>query len=220
MQLIIQDGWMWLCITLVIMLITLLIMNIQGRSFYTKDVVIRKFSIMDLELPASAQELVNIVKGIFLLPVAQSKKAVNALKGQLYVDFIFMAAAYISIFILCSIVSGKMTYLGHSVFMVLAWLQLIAWLCDIIENIYLLKKLTPAIVASKPAVHKAYQILEILKWGIAMTGTVCSVSGLIYFWIVGHYMYSSLFFLVIIISELILFIIANKIFERKETISS
>ncbi|MEO6672598.1 MAG: hypothetical protein ABIN93_04150 [Ginsengibacter sp.] len=215
MEIQIVNNWMWLCIAFGVMLLTVLIKSFQSRYFYTHDVVERKFSTMDLELPSSAQELVNIIKGIFLLPVDKSQKTLKALKGQLYVDFIFMPAAYGSVFLVCMIVAGKMSHLGNYVFSVLGWLQIVAWLCDIIENIYLLNKIDPGVVPSQPAIHKAWQVLEITKWGIVMTGTVCAVFGLIYFWLVGHYSYSSLCYLLIIIGEIVFFIIADKMLSKK-----
>jgi hypothetical protein len=112
------------------------------------------------------------------------------------------------------IVSTKMSHMGHKFFLGLAWAQLIAWLCDIIENIYLLYKLKPAVNPSKPMVHRMYQILEILKWGISLTGAVCSVFGLLYFWLLGDYLYFSLHYLLILIAEVLLFIIAGKIFHE------
>lgn len=215
MEVLIQDGWMWFCITFGLMLVIVLIMHQQSRSFYTKDVVVRKFGILDLELPASAQELVNVIKGIFLLPADQSQKTVKALKRHLYMDFIFMPAAYGSIFLLCYMAAEKMSNLGHPVFLTLAWLQIIAWLCNIIENIYLLKKLNPGVTRSKPAIHSAYQAIEIIKWSLALTGLVCSVFGFFYFWLVGKYPYISLHYLVIIIAEVLLFIIGGKLFYEK-----
>lgn len=215
MEILIQYGWVWFCITFGVSLFIMLIMHQQSRFFYTNDVVIRKFSIIDLELPVSSRELVTIIKGIFLLPPNQSQKSLQALRGQLYLDFIFMPAAYRSIFLLCYLASGKMDKLGHNVFLILAWLQIIAWICDIAANIYLIKKLDPNIVPSKPAVHKAFQAMEITKLAISLTAAICAVFGFFYFWIVGKYLYVSLHYLVIIIAEILLFIIGGKLLYEK-----
>lgn len=215
MEAILQNGWTLFCVSFGIMLVVLLIKHQQSRSFYTQDVVLRKFSIMDLELPASAQELANLVRGIFNLPVDQSQKTIKALKGHLYIDFIYMPATYGSIFLLCYIAAAKMSNLGHPLFVSLAWLQIIAWLCDITENIYLFKKINPSVVPSTPAVHKTYQAIEITKFGIALTGAVCSVFVFLYFWLVGKYHYISLHYLVIIIAEILLFVVAGKLLYEK-----
>jgi hypothetical protein len=216
MSLYINFDWIYFCIAFGAMLLISFIMSLQSTNFYTMYVVIRKFSIIDLEFPASALELVTFIKGIFLLPVELSKKSLRALRGQLYLDFLFMPAVYGSIFLLCMKVSLKMTSFGHGLFAILAWLQLIPLLCDVIENIYLLNKIRPEPVISKPAVHKAYQILEIFKWGIALTGAVCSIAAIFYFWLVGRYSYHSIHYLLIMSAELIIFFILKKVTAKSE----
>jgi hypothetical protein len=210
MSFLITHGWIWFCITFSVMLTTVFIMNLQSRKFYTQDVILRKFSIIDLEFPASAQELVNIIKGIYALPGGQSQRTLRSLRGQLYVDFLFMPAAYIGIFILCMQVSSKMSHFGHYVFAVLGWLQAIPWICDIIENIYLLNKIRPEPMISTPSAHKAFERLEVLKWGIPLLGTVCSFSALFYFWLTGLYSPDSLPYILIIVGEIIIFMIARQ----------
>src|SRR4051812_35317006 len=118
-------NWPMFCIAFGAMLLLTFIMGLLGRHFYTQDVVIKKFSIMDLEMPATPLELVNLIKGLYKLPGDRSKKSIDSLKGQLYIDFLFMPFAYGSIFILCMLVSAKMDLAaGKYVFMILAWLQL------------------------------------------------------------------------------------------------
>jgi len=209
-------DWGVFCIMFGTMLLIGFIMNLRSAYLYTLDVIVRKFSIMDLEFPATPQELVIFIRGIFRLPPELSKKSLNSLKNQLYLDFLFMPAAYGTIFILCMKVSMKMTSFGHSLFAVLAWLQLISWICNIIENIYLLKKISPEPVASTEAVHKAYLILELCKWGIPLISIVCGVAGIFYFWLIGNYSYNSLQYLVTIVSEVALFSIAKKIAAKTD----
>ena len=167
------------------MLFLHLIMGLQSNNFFTRHVVVRKFSILDLEFPPSAVEMVNFIKDIFSLPAAQAKKTSIALRRQLLLDFLFMPAFYGSIFILSMKVSMKMTYFGHKFFAVLAWIQIIAWLCDIIENIYLLNKIHPEPIVSNIAIFKSYEALEVLKWGIPLLTFVCSIAAISYFWLVG-----------------------------------
>lgn len=183
--------------------------------FYTKDVVLRKFSIMDIEFASSPQEMLNIIKGMYALSPEQSKKAVGALRSQLYVDFLFMPATYVGIYVLCMEVSAKMHYAGKDIFLVLAWLQAIAWLCDIIENIYLLNKIKRNPVLSTPSVHRLYLCLEALKWGMALVGFVCAFAAVFYFWTSGNYSYHSLKYLLIIVAEIALFLTAVKIASRR-----
>src|SRR3954468_22953042 len=92
-------------------------------QFFTKDVVVRRFSIMELQVPATATELVNIVSGLYLLPPAQSVKAIRALKAHLKLDFLLMPLAYGSIFLLNWKVAHKMEHpLGYYVFIAFAFL--------------------------------------------------------------------------------------------------
>jgi hypothetical protein len=212
----INIDWNYFCIFFGAMLLISFIMSFQSTNFYTMHVVIRKFNIIDLEFPANARELVTLIRGIFLLPAKLSRKSLHALRKQLYLDFLFMPALYGSIFILCMKVSSKMSSFGHGLFAVLAWAQCIAWLCDIIEDIYLLKKIRPRTKVSKPAVHMAYMALEICKWGIALTASVCSIAAMFYFWLVGRYSGHSIPYLLIVAAEIIVFLIAKKITSKSE----
>jgi hypothetical protein len=212
----INIDWIYFCIFFGAMLLICFIMSFQSTNFYTMHMVVKKFNIIDLEFPATALELVTLIKGIFLLPVELSKKSLHALRQQLYLDFLFMPALYGSIFLLCMKVSLKMSSFGHRLFAILAWLQCIAWLCDIIENIYLLNKIQPQPKQSKPAVHVAYLVLEICKWGIALTASVCSIAAMFYFWLVGRYSDHSIQYLLIIAAEIIVIFIAKKITTKSE----
>jgi hypothetical protein len=68
-------DWIYFCIVFGTMLFISFIMNLQSASLYTMHVVMRRFTIIDLEFPASAGELVAVIKGIFLLPPELSKKS-------------------------------------------------------------------------------------------------------------------------------------------------
>lgn len=201
METLINDAWGWLCISMGLLLITVFIMMRQSRQFYTMDVVMRRFSILDLEFPGSPNEIPTIIKGVYALPVVQQAKTLAALRGQLWVDFLFMPAAYGSIFLVCIKVAEKMNPAGTSLFTWLAWLQLLPWLCDIAENIYLLRKTGPNVPASTKTIHKAYQWLEITKWGISSIGMVCGLSALLFFWVTGDFDSASLHYLLILVAE-------------------
>lgn len=206
----IHFNWMHFSIASGAVLILTFIMSRQARNFYTNFITIRKFSILDLQFPASALELTTYIKGIFLLPANSAAKVLRSLKSQLYTDFLFMIAAYGAVFILCMKVSMKMTSFGQGLFAVLAWIQILPFIFDVIENIYLLRKIKPEPAISKPSVHRTMGILVFSKWIIVLTATVCSVSAICYFWLVGRFTYNSLEYLVLIISELALFLIVKK----------
>lgn len=67
-------SWTLFCIAFGLMLLLTLIMGTQSLQFYTKEVVVKRFSIMELKLPATPKELVNLIKGLYGLPEPQSKK--------------------------------------------------------------------------------------------------------------------------------------------------
>ena len=201
----ISNNGILFCVIFGAMMLTTFIMNLLGKNLYTLHVFVRKFSILDLQFPASALELATYIRGIFLLPKSLSSKSLRALKGQLYVDFLFMPFAYGSIFLLCILLSHKMNYVGNYIFTILAWLQIIPFLCDIAENIYLLKKIHPDVKASKPSIHKIYQLIVKTKWSIAIIAIVFCISALCYFWLTGNFSNSSLpYFLVILIILLVM----------------
>ena len=213
------DYWTLLCITFGLMLLFTFIMSILSLRFYTHDVVDKKFNIMDLELAATAMELQNLIKGLYKLPQPKSNKAIWALRGHLYIDFLLMPCAYGSIFILCSLVSTKMqSDIGRNIFLALAWLQLISWIFDIIENIFLLWKINPNPVSKTDlarkkhldSVHKAFLIMVFLKWGIALTALICAIATISYFWLAGFYSLHTLSYLLIIIGETLLFLFFYK----------
>lgn len=216
MPLYIEFTWVHFCIAFGVMLFLHLIMSRQSNNFFTKHVVVRRFSILDLEFPPSATDMANFIKDIFILPAAQAKKTLNALRNQLLLDFLFMPTFYGSIFILSMKVSLKMVYFGHKFFAVLAWIQFIAWLCDIIENIYLLNIIHPDPTVSNVTVFKSYEVLEALKWGIPLLASVCSVAAISYFWLVGLYSYDSLVYLVIIAIEISIYFAAKKVTTKSE----
>lgn len=209
------DAWYWLCISMAIFLLTAFIMRRQSRYFYTMDVVPRQFSITDLQLPSCQKELVNLIKGIYTMPAANRQQTLRALRGQLWVDFLFMPAAYGSIFLVCMKVASKMNPAGTLLFAILAWLQLLCWLCDIIENIYLLQKIGPNVSESTKTVHRAYQFLEIFKWGFSLLATVCGLSALLFFWVTGNFAVSSLHYLLIIVGEIVIFMALQKLPTRE-----
>lgn len=223
MTLLIHDTWWWFSIAFGIMLLSSLIMGLQGRYFYTLDVIVRKFSILDLQFASTSQELVTIISGIYKVPPFQIKnslsvdtnKIVNALKRQIVVDFLlFMPAAYGSIFLLCMKVATKMSLAGEWLFSILAWLQVVAFFLDAIENVFLFQKIKPQPEPSSPFIHRAYQLLEVFKWGFALTGSVCALSAVLHFWVSGLYSEDSYYYMLVILGEVVSFIIAGIIISK------
>lgn len=194
----ISNNGVIFCIIFGMVLLTSFIMNLLSKNLYTLHVFVRKFSILDLQFPATALELATYIRGIFLLPKELSSKSLRALKAQLYVDFLFMPFAYGTIFLLCILLSHKMNYVGNYIFTVLAWLQIIPLLCDMTENMYLLRKIRPDVTPSTPRIHKMYQLIVKIKWTIATIGVIFCVSALCYFWLTGNFSNSTLRYFIIV----------------------
>lgn len=212
------------------MLMASIIMRWQSQYFYTNNQVVIKFNILDLQFAASAKKLVTIINGMYELPlpdknsnVPESRKVVNALMGHLWVGFfLFMPAAYGSIFLMCMKVAYKMYFSDRTglfyisfFFYFLAWLQVVAFLLNAVENIYLLRKIKPKPTASSRKVHHAFRNLEAYKWGIALTGAACAVSAALYFWLSGQYAEKSVSYLWVLIIEIIFFIISITTVSKK-----
>ncbi len=215
----IDFSWIYFCIAFGAMLFIGFIMNLQSKNFYTLHVFIRKFALIDLKSPASPLELATYINGIFKLPPDMAKKSLRALKGNLYLDFLFMPLAYGSLFLICMKISMQLTSFGHYLFAILAWIQIIPWICDILKNIYLLKKIRPNVEIPKPSQHAAYQFIEMVKWAFALSAVVCSISILFYFWLTGRYSYNSIYFLFIIIAEIFIIFILKKITSNSAKIN-
>jgi hypothetical protein len=210
LQYTIPNHWQWYCLLTGISFLTTLWMMYYQKSFFTRDGVTRGFTISDLEFPSSGKDLVNIINGIYKLP--QADKTISALRKNLLVDFLFMPATYISLFILCMAVSGKLTsLLGIRGFQIFAWLQLLAWIFDIFENIYLFTKIKPNTDAPSDGSFWAYSIVVHSKWAIALLGGICSMMVLLYFWFDGKFDKGNLHYVLILIAEVVGFLLLNKL---------
>jgi len=204
----------YFCVIFGLMLLLGAFAKLLSKNFYTLHVFVRKFSILDLEFPDSPLELTTYIRGIFLLPKELSRRSLRSLKSYLYLDFIFIPLVYGSLFLLCLLISNKFTFLGHYIFLILAWLQIIPFICDATKNFFLLKKIRPDAQVSTNVIHKAYLALEKVKWLLALVATVFSLSALFYFWVTGKYSTGSFRFLIIIIIEIAVFFILRKMFAK------
>ncbi len=187
-----------------------------GRHFVT--VKKNPFNIFDLEFPSSELSLKVLIRQ---MDAGVKKHVVR----HLWVDFIFMAGAYPAIFLLCLKASFKMVFWGKWIFLILAFLQILPWLFDILENLYLLRMVKkgssePAGVtdggskANSPA-YNFFQFCVKTKFLIALVGTVCSLFGLLYFWIVGDYQKENLPYLAVAFIMIVVFTLLGKVTEKK-----
>ena len=212
----IPDTWHWFTLAFGIMLIATFFMSLVEKKFYTLDEVERKFSMIDLEFPATPSELVEVIKNIYLLPEPAPQKVVKALRIHLLIDYIlFMPSVYGGIFILSMKIGTMMSgYVGQRFFAAFAWLQVLAFILDIIENIYLWRQINRSVTASTIGVFHALQFLELLKWGIPLIVFVSSLSSLLYFWLTGQYSKESFSNMGIIALEIFLFYLAGLFSSR------
>lgn len=205
------NNWLTFTIAFSLLLIITYLMMKQSRHFYTQDVVERKFSIMELEVPATPTELRNLISGLFRLSPEQSQQSLRALRGQLLLDFVFMPLAYGCIFLLCWRVAGKMSFgFGNIVFLAFAFGQALPWICDIIENVFLLSQLKPGVEEMSRRSHRRLLLMEGIKWGFSLAAMVSAISAIAYFWCVGSYSNTSLFYLGIVVAELFFFVMLLK----------
>jgi hypothetical protein len=207
--------WPLLIACLALFIVTTLIMQRLAAGFFTMGKVRQSFTIFDLEFPSKSSELMKLIRGIDKLPdPAERISSRAALRWHLWVDFLFMAGIYPLIFLLCWKASGKMDSIGKGLFIGLAWAQALAWLLDIIENIYLLRKLSQPEKSAR-RVHRWYLRVVTAKWILALVGLVCSVFGLMYFWVTGMYNAGSLRWMALLIGMLIGGIVLTKLTGRK-----
>jgi hypothetical protein len=207
-----QNWWIIFLGCFTIMIITSLWMAAIARHFYTAKEGLRSFSIFDLEFAATEAMLDKIV-------FYSTDDARKQLRRHLWVDFLFMPAVYIGIALLCYKTALKMEWIGRYLFFVLAALQALPWLFDILENNYLFQKLrkkSNEFSTQDSPGFKAYQFFVKAKFTIALTGTICSVFGLLYFWLMGSFATSSLLYLLLAMGEVVVFLwIGNKIKKTK-----
>ena len=200
-----QYWWIIFITCFTVMLLATLWMTNLAKHFFVEKDGKRSFNIFDLEFPATEMQLDKLM--YYSTPDARKQ-----LRKHLLVDFIFMPAAYIAIALLCYKAAIKMEFVGKYTFLALAVLQILPWLFDILENGYLLNKLSSA---KKPgskdssASFKTFQFLVKAKFAIALTASVCAVFGLFYFWIMGAFQKESLIYLAVLVIEIAVFLWLN-----------
>ncbi|HUC82918.1 MAG TPA: hypothetical protein VMR70_18565 [Flavisolibacter sp.] len=201
-----QNWWLLFIVCFTVMLGLTLWLAAIARNFYTNKDGLRSFSIFDLEFAATE----SMLDKIFAFSTEDSRKQ---LRRHLLVDFLFMPFVYGGIALLCYKTALKMEYYGYYLFMGLAALQLLPFVFDVLENSYLMGKLTlqkGEIARADSSAFKQYQFFVKAKFTIALTGTICSVFGLFYFWLVGTYAADSLIYLAIIVAEIMAFLAISR----------
>jgi hypothetical protein len=126
----------------------------------------KKFTILGLELFYDKRKLVNIFSGL-------DGHVKSLLRYHLYFDFVFMAGAYPGITALCMMAREKLVSIPlKKIIALIAWLQLLAWAFDCIENYYLLSWI------GRPETCTGlwfFHLVVAAKWIIALAGVLLSV---------------------------------------------
>lgn len=126
----------------------------------------KKFTVIGLEISYPKEEIVNIFS-IMDAPVKAT------LRYHLSFDFIFMPGVYLGIIALAMMGRYKTgSAFIKKLLLGLGITQLIAWGCDITENIFLLKWINHPQIGNE---FLAYHYIVIAKWIIAVTGIVVSI---------------------------------------------
>lgn len=119
------------------------------------------FTIIGIEMVYNEGYFISLLSGL-------ESDVLRLLKFHLYADFVFMAGVYPAIAVLC-----LKARLKHSVpflrnlLLVLALLQAGAWICDILENLYILRQLNKPVSSGGFGV---YHFVVWTKWLLALAG--------------------------------------------------
>ncbi|MFC0776195.1 hypothetical protein [Terrimonas alba] len=124
-----------------------------------------KFTIIGLEIFYPRERIINLFNSL-------DNRVRTILGYHLYFDFAFMAGAYPGISSLCMITRVKTTSPPLSkLLLIVAFLQMLAWAGDIIENFYLLQWLRHPVIDE--STFAFYHFAVILNWLIAIGGVFC-----------------------------------------------
>ncbi len=126
----------------------------------------RLFTIIGLEISYPKEKVVSVLAGL-------DDKVRTILRYHLWFDFAFMAGVYPGIAALCMMTVGKVTKNGiKKILVVLAFMQLVAWGCDIYENILLLRWVSYPVIGNE---FGFYHFIVALKWVFALAGVLTAV---------------------------------------------
>lgn len=135
---------------------------IESDLLYNNELI----SIFGLELFYSASRIEEIFSGI-------TPQVKTILGYHLSFDFIFMAGCFPGIACLCMMATAKVnSRILKTILFALAFMQLIAWTFDIVENYYLLKWLKTPVIGKE---FGFYHVVVYTKWVIALTGALLSL---------------------------------------------
>ena len=125
-----------------------------------------KFTIIGLEITYTKEKLAAILSGL-------DEPVKTILRYHISFDFAFMAGVYPGIAALCMMAREKTTKpVLQKILLVFAFLQTVAWGCDIGENILLSHWIKNPVSISD---FGTYHIIVIVKWSIALMGAILAM---------------------------------------------
>lgn len=197
---ILNAPWPHFILHFTFFLLTTLWMSDLARRFRTVDTDLGEvpFSIFDLLFPSSETELCKLLS-------RATPDGKRALRIHLWVDFLFMLAVYPMIAILCYAL-GEKTGIGKYFFWLVAALQFVAFLFDILENLYLLRRLR------KPQASGGFgrfTFFVYAKFILSFLGVAVTLPLIFYFWMTGTTAAGTLQYIGIAILEVVVFVLVS-----------
>jgi len=138
--------------------------------------------IFNLEFPGSDDALTSLI-----LRMDQGVR--KEVKKHLLVDYLFMLGTYPGIAILCFIAARSVyadSHLGSNILHIAGMSQIVAWLCDAIENRMLLQKLKKPVPPNE-ATYNFFKWIVGIKFFIALTAITSTIFTMLYIWLIGGF---------------------------------
>lgn len=115
-------------ITLSLTIVSAIVMAVVGKGFHFKDG--HAFSIMNLEMPGSEAALTEAYNNM-------DDGVLESVRAHLHADYFFMLGCYPFVALICLTVARTAAGTVKKIFLILAALQAVPFLFDVIENILL-----------------------------------------------------------------------------------
>lgn len=129
------------------------------------------FTIIGLEISYPREQIISTLAGL-------DDKVKTILRYHLSFDFAFMAGVYPGIAALCLLVAMRLKKDWLKKWLAtLAALQLVAWGCDIYENVLLFKWIRDPAIGNE---FSFYHVIVAAKWIIALMGVLMAVLTLLF----------------------------------------
>lgn len=199
--------WFYFLPCLLLFIITTVWMANIAKKFFIDLPVQRPFSIFNVEFPGSDASLTDLVNRM-------SHEVKMQLKKHLNVDFIFMLAVYPGVAILCFKAAHSIdTNTGSIILEAMGWAQIIPWICDIIENIILIKKVNEP-QKEMLFTYNTFKWLVGIKFGIALLAITSVLFSMIYIWLIGGFSITVTLVFTSMVAAFLLYVLVKALIKR------